>query len=159
MSAAKDFDRMREKLGDGVKGLDRAFGTSRQINDDGPMADNSNAAGKYGGGRFLDPLAAYFFRETGYGAVGDIDGGFGRGVAGTKTGAASGEEKFDATGIGDGPQLAADFGGVIGAMKRGSDVPAKLAAALDESRPGKVLAFTAGDGIADGENGHAHREL
>jgi hypothetical protein len=159
MSAAKDFDRMREKLGDGVKGLDRTFGTARQINDDGPMADNRNAAGKYSGGRFLGPLAAHFFRDTGDGAVGDIEGGLGRGVAGAKTGAARGEEKFDATGIGDGPQLAADFGGVIGAMKRGSDVPAKLAAALDEGRPGMVLAFTAGDGIADGENGHAHREL
>jgi hypothetical protein len=159
MSAAKNFDRMGEKVGDGVKGLDRAFGTAWQINDDGRVADASDAAGKYGGGRFLDALAAHFFRDTGDGAVGDVDGGFGRGVARAKTGAASSEEKFDATGIGDGPQLAADFRGVIGAMKRGSDVPAKLAAALDESRPGKVLAFTAGDGIAYGENSHAHREL
>jgi hypothetical protein len=150
---------MGEKVGDGVKGLDRAFGTARQINDDGRVAGNSDAAGKYGGGRFLDALAADFFRDTGDGAVGDVDGGFGRGVARAKTGAAGGEEKFDATGVGDGPQLAADFGRIIGAMKRGSDVPAKLAAALDESRSGKVLAFAACDGIADSENGHAHREL
>jgi hypothetical protein len=63
------------------------------------------------------------------------------------------------TGIGDGAQLAADFSGVIGATKRGGNVPVELAATRNEGWTRKVFAFSAGDGITDGEDGGANWQL
>ena len=50
---------------DGVEGFHRAFGTAGEIDDDGFVSNDGDAPGKHGGRRFLNALAANFFRDAG----------------------------------------------------------------------------------------------
>lgn len=91
MGAAENLERVREKVRDGIERFDRAFGTAGQIDNDGFVADNSDAAGKHGGRRFLNAFAANFFGDAGDSSVGDVDCGFRSGVARAETGATCSE--------------------------------------------------------------------
>jgi len=159
VGAAENFDRVGEVGGDGLEGLDGAFGTARKIDDQGLVADHRNAAGQNGGGGFLDTFSTDFLGEPGDGALRDIQGGFGSVVAGTEASAASGKQDVDMARIADGAKLAADGGLFVGTQESRCNLPSELAAALDEGRARTVFAFTARNGIGDCENGNAHRGL
>jgi len=156
VSAAENFDGVREQRGDNVEGFDSTFGAAGQVDDDGLVAENGDAAGQQGHGRFLGAAAADFFGKAGDGAVGDVEGRLGGIVARAEAGASGGEEHIGVAGIGDGAKLAADFGRVVGTSQGRVDLPAKFAATLDESGAGEVFAFAAGHGVADGEDRDAH---
>ena len=120
------------------------------------MPDDRDAAREDGGGRFFGAFATQFFGDAGNGALGDVDGGFGSIVARAEASAAGGEDEIDAARVGEFAKLAAEAGRIVGTAKRGSDFPAEFAYAFDERGAGKILAFTAGDGIADGEDRDTH---
>jgi hypothetical protein len=120
------------------------------------MSDDRDAAREDGGGRFFGAFATEFFGDAGNGALGDVDGGFGSIVARAEASAAGGEDEIDAARVGEFAKLAAEAGRVVGTAERGSDFPAEFAYAFDERGAGKILAFTAGDGITDGENSDTH---
>jgi hypothetical protein len=147
---------MRQEIGDGVQGFDGAFGAARQIDDKRAMPDDGDAAGENGGGSFLGAFAAEFFGDARNGAFGDVERGFGSIVARAEASASGGEDEIDAARVGEFAKLAAEASGIVGTAKRGGDFPAELANAFDESGAGKVFAFTAGDGIANGEDGDTH---
>jgi hypothetical protein len=118
-----------EQVGYSFEGFDRAFGAAWKINDEGLTSDGGDSAGKDRGGSFLDTFAANFFGDAGNGAISDFEGGFGSGVAWTQAGAAGSEEDVDRAGIGEGRELLANFGGIVGTLERGNDGPAELFAA------------------------------
>ena len=116
------------------------------------------ARDKYGGGSFFHAFAAHFFGDAGDDAVGDGDGGFGSVVARADAGAAGGEDDVCAAGVGDGAELFLDGGEVIGQAQGGGDFPAEAAADGDERGAGSVFALAFGGGVADGEDGYAHKK-
>jgi hypothetical protein len=123
---AQDFYGVGKKMGDGFEGFECAFGAAGKIDDEGLAADGGDSSGKSSGGSFLDALAANFFGDAGNRAVGDFEGGFGTCVAWTKTGAAGSQENICAARIGDGAELLANFGRIIGAMERRNYGPAEF---------------------------------
>jgi hypothetical protein len=147
---------MGEKVGDGVERFNGAFGAAGKTDDERAMADDRDAAREDGGGSFFRAFAAEFFGDAGNSALGDIKSGFRSVVAGTEASATGGEDEINAAGVGQFTKLAAKAGGIIGTAERGSDFPAEFANAFDERGAGEIFAFTAGDGIADGEDGDTH---
>jgi hypothetical protein len=153
----EDLDGVGEQLGEGVERFDGAFWAAGKIEDEGNVADDGDTARQDGGGCLLGTFAAHFFGEAGNHSFGDVEGGFGRVVTGAEAGAAGGEDEIDAARIGKLAEMGAHLAWVIGALKGRGNFPAEFAAALDDSGAGEVDALAAGDGIADGENGNAHR--
>jgi hypothetical protein len=147
---------MRKEMGDGVEGFDGTFGTAGKIDDETAMSNNCDAAREDGGGSFFGAFAAEFFGDARNGPLGDVESGFGGIVARAETRAAGGEDEIDAARVGKFTKLATKAGGIVGAAKRGGDFPAEFANAFDEGGAGKIFAFAAGDGIADGEDGDTH---
>src|SRR5580704_16282797 len=146
-------------MGDGIEGFERAFGAAGQIDDDGFVADGGDTTRKDSGWRFLSAFAANLFGEAGDDTVGEFERSFRRDVAGAEAGASGGEENVDASGVGDGAHLIAKSGRVVGGEERGGDCPSQFSATGNQCGAGAVIAFAAGDGIADGENGDAHKEV
>ncbi len=147
---------MGQEVGDGIQGFDRTFGAAGKIDDEGTMTDDRNAAREDGGVRFFGAFAAEFFGDAGNGAFGDVESGFGSVVARAEASAPSSKDQIDAARVGEFTKLAAQASRIVGTAKRRSDFPAEFANAFDKSRTGKIFAFTAGDGIADREDGDTH---
>jgi hypothetical protein len=156
VSAAQDFDGVGEEVCDCVEGFDGALGAAGKIQNDGLVTNDGDAAGEDGRGSLLDSFAADFLGEAGDSAIRNVKSGFGCGVAGAEAGATCGKEQVGVASIADGAKLAANRGLVVGATECRSYLPAELAATLNESGTREVLALTAGDGIADGEDSDAH---
>ena len=154
--SVEDSNGVGEKVGHGVQGFDGAFGAAGKIDDEGAMPDDGDATREDGGGRFFGAFAPEFFGDAGNDALGNVDGGFGSVVARAEAGAAGGEDEIDTSRVGEFTKLAAKAGGIVGTAERGGDFPAEFANAFDEGRAGKIFAFTAGDGITDGEDGDTH---
>lgn len=144
---------MGEEVRDNVEGFDCTFGAAGKIDDDGLVANHGHTAGEDSGGSFLYAFAADFFGQAGNCTISDIESGLGSRVARTEPGAAGSEKNIDGVGIGNRTHLAADFGWLIGATQRRSDGPAEFAATGNQSGAGEILSFSAGDGIADGQDG------
>jgi hypothetical protein len=157
--AVEDSNGVGEKVGHGVQGFDGAFGAAGKIDDEGAMPDDGDATREDGGGRFFGAFAAEFLGDAGNGALGDVQSGFGSIVARAEAGAAGGEDEIDAARVGEFAKLAAKAGRIVGTAERGGDFPAEFANAFDERGAGEIFAFTAGDGITDGEDGDTHREI
>jgi hypothetical protein len=136
MSAAEDFDGVGEKVRNDTEGFDSALGAAREIDDESVVAGDGDAAREKGCRCLLRTLAADFLRKAGDGAVGDVEGGFRRVVAGAEAGATRGQEEIGVAGIGNGTQLAADFRTIVGTAERRSDLPTEFATASDESGAG-----------------------
>jgi hypothetical protein len=149
-------DGVGEEIGDGVEGFDRAFGAAGKIDDERAMTDDGYAARQDGGGSLLGTFAAKFFGDARNGAFGDVERGFGSIVARAEAGATGGEDEIDTARVGEFAKLATEASGIVGTAKRGGDFPAEFTNAFDQSWAGKIFAFTAGDGVADGENGDTH---
>src|SRR5579871_4567508 len=115
-------------MGDGVEGFDRAFRAAGEIDDDGFVADDGDSTRQQRRGGLFGAAAADFFGQAGNDAVGYIEGGFGSVVARAEAGASGGEENIDLTGVGDGTNLAAEGGRIVGATQGGVDLPAQFTA-------------------------------
>jgi hypothetical protein len=120
------------------------------------MPDDGDATREDGRGRFFGAFAAEFFGDAGNGALGDVKSGFGSVVARAEAGAARGEDQIDAARVGEFAKLAAKAGNIVRTTERGGNFPAEFTNAFDEGGAGEIFAFTAGDGITDGEDGDAH---
>lgn len=147
---------MRQQIGDGFQGFEGAFGAAGKIDDQRAMTDDGNAAGQYGSGCFLCAFAAEFFGDARNGAFRDVESGFGSIVARSEAGAAGGEDQIDAARVREFTKLATQASGIIRTAKRRGDFPTEFTNAFDEGGARKIFAFTAGDGVADGENGDTH---
>ena len=155
--AVEDLDGVGEKLGKGVERFDGAFGAAGKIENEGKVAGDGDTAGQDGSGSLLGAPAAHFFGEAWDNFFGDVERGFGGVVPRAEAGAAGGENEINAARIGKLAEMRAHLAGVVGAFQRRGDLPTKFTAALDDSGAGEVDALIAGDGIADGEDGNAHR--
>jgi len=154
--SVEDSNGVGEKVRHGVQGFDGAFGAAGKIDDEGAMPDDGDATREDGGGRFFGAFAAEFLGDAGNGALGDVQSGFGSIIARAEAGAAGGEDEIDAARVGEFAKLAAKAGRIVGTAERGGDFPAEFAYAFDERGAGEIFAFTAGDGITDGEDGDTH---
>ena len=153
----EDLDGVWEKLGQGVERFDGALGAAGKIKDEGKVSDDGDPTRQHSSGSLGRALAAHFFGEAGDDFFGDVERGFRRVVAGPEAGAAGGEDEIDAARIGELAEMGAYLAGIIGALQRRGNFPTEFATALNDSGAGEVHALVAGNGIADGENGNAHR--
>src|SRR5271165_1664800 len=143
-------------MGDGVERFDGAFGTAGKIDDERVMADDGDAAREDGSGSLFGSFPSQFLGNARNDALGDIESGFGSIVARAEAGAAGRKDQIDATGVSEFAKLTAKAGSIVGTAERGGDFPAEFSRAVDEGGAGEVFAFTASDGIADGEYGDTH---
>jgi hypothetical protein len=154
--AVEDSHGVGKEVCDGIKGFDGTFGTPGKIDDEGVMANDGDAAGEDGGGSFFGTLATEFFGKARDGPLGDIESGFGSIVPRAKPGATGGENEVNAAGVSEFAELATKTGGIVRTAEGRSNFPAQFACTFDQGGAGEVFAFTARDGIADGEDGDTH---
>jgi len=155
--AVEDLDGVGEELGEGVERFDGPLGTAGKIEDQGKVADDSNPARQHGRGSLRCAFAAHFLGKAGNHFFGDVERGFGCVITGTEAGAAGGENEINPPRISELAQMGAHLAGVIGALQQRCDFPTEFAAALYDGGAGEVNALVPGNGIADGEDGNAHR--
>ena len=156
---AEHFDGVGEKVRNDAEGFDCALGAAWEIDDKSVVAGDGDAAREKGCRCFLCTLATDFLSKARDGAIGDVEGCFRRVVAGAEAGATRGQVESGVAGVGNGPQLAADFRTIVGTAERRGDFPTEFATASDESGAGEVLAFSASDRITEGEKGDAHGQV
>ncbi len=123
------------------------------------MAGGGDGARQQRGRNFLTAFAAHFFNDPGNEAISDGLRRFGRVVARTEPRAAGCQDDIDAIRIREFAELLADIGGIVGDAQVADYSPSGFAAKRHDRRAGKIFAFTAGDGVADGEDRDAHRDL
>ncbi len=91
-SSAEQFDRMRQQIGYGFKGLHRTLRAAREIEDQSLTAYTTHTAAQGGKWSLLDALIPHAFGYAGYQSIADGHGGLGRYVAHTETSAAGGHD-------------------------------------------------------------------
>ena len=143
-------------MGDGFEGFDGAFGAAGKIYDDGVARTAATARDKTAVGVFSIPLRRISSETPGIrrSAMATVASGvLSRGPMPVPPVVKMISARRR---VGDGAELFANRGWIVGEAQCFGDFPAETAAKCDDCGAGGVFAVAFGGGVADGENGYAH---